>query len=595
MLFDLLRGAVKVDILDRLAPGVNLWLGPNQAGKTARLTAIRLAVLGESGFTAWKELLPPGADEVTASLHRNGQAMAVFRGCPGKRPKQSLPGFRHLDDDAKKYMLPQATLAELVSYGDKRGRRAIIRRWGAGGGVLERPRLTPEEVSMWDEEVAASREDEGALATAVEVLARLHERLHSRALSEGRTIGTLRREVEKQRAGLSADAAGSEQLPLMRQKLVLAQKWEASAVQRTRIGQLEASVTDLKANVEGLEASVEALAADRDSKSAAMEEAAESVKLLSEKVRRGRDWLETVEKAIKNKHPGCPLCGFGDADMHAIWEMVSAASLENGEKYENVVRAVQSAQTATNEAARDWSNRNALLLQKRNDRNKQEAELAGLRAGLAALDAPPSYQGPTAASLVERIRALESAEGARRQLKEREARIGELEKAQERAKGLRDKAQELIDAQMRTLQSAAESDVQEFMPAGLTVSLDLANARWNVVSPKDGRAHAKSACGYEECSLFPAIIQAYAKPTKDRIAVFDDKDLYGFDRQNFIALLVKLDELCKSGAISQVFMANSWLTPDQVPESINTIWVGPTADAPKAALHQPVDRESLGL
>ncbi|APU88860.1 hypothetical protein Rctr197k_029 [Virus Rctr197k] len=182
----------------------------------------------------------------------------------------------------------------------------------------------------------------------------------------------------------------------------------------------------------------------------------------------------------------------------------------------------------------------------------------------ALVDVPESYEGQTAAELKARIKALEDAETASRQLDAEVAKLRQLGSDQDLYKLLETEAARELNVLLTRTAETANATVNKYMPEGFRAQLDIESAQWTVVG-MDNRPHKRKAmAGSEFGALVPALAEAWTEDAPARYVLLDDEDLAFFDTENLALLLQSLKDACDDGLLTQVFIA--WSRPHEIPD-----------------------------
>lgn len=237
------------------------------------------------------------------------------------------------------------------------------------------------------------------------------------------------------------------------------------------------------------------------------------------------------------------------------------------------VDALNAAQRAVDAAELSYAEWKATIENTRRgeemDKSKYRAEHARLKAATeendrALASVPEAYSGPTTVELDGRIRALESADTASKQLDAEVRKVRELELVQGYAKTLeQETSRELNELLARTAESA-NAAVNKYMPDDFRAQLDLETAKWNVFG-RDGRPHRVKVMSGAECgSLIPALACAWTEGAPGRFVILDDEDLAPLSPKNLRLLLASLKDAVDANLLTQVFIA--WNRPEEIPD-----------------------------
>jgi len=633
--FTRLKGNIKNQFDEALAP-VTLWLGENQTGKTGRLIGVKIAAQGPAASHGGVKgsdimrLVPEGIGGAFALLESPSGSCELkvdVEGRKARTPVHTRTGaFLEMSDDERARMLPLVSMADLLTLGPDRGRRALVQRFGEGDKLLKPRKLRPEQKALWDDVVEAVTKDRAEDADPAQILAAVQQELNSRKLDAGKRFRALEQSLAAREEEVNATAAGAEQLDELREAYTVALAWENAAGLRVRLEKIEEQKADYRerqkpfaeadANREAREAEEKS---QRDAILVKLEAAMDVVGTAAEEVAdqqaraaSGANWTETLHRAADLIDEGaearCPLCTStvvasltldalmawdGSIDefksfiedalasfdpLKVLEERILPAverrqkSLESAETAEREARAASAAlQTelddfdrALNRARTDDATMRARM---RAEAERITAVAQEVQHALEISKAPATYDGASAAELRVQIDTLEAADRARERLELDTEEMRQAEVERDLAKWLENATKKLLTDLVADLKKTAEEAVNRYMKDEQAV-IDLEKSAWNVIG-KDGRPHGRhEQCGYELCSLVPALACAYTEGAPARYLVLDDDDLRGFSKRNLKKLLSLLVELTSTGVLTQVFMAHSWLTPDDVPDGV---------------------------
>lgn len=268
------RGNFKIHYNEEIGP-CTLFIGPNQSGKSGRIIGGRYALGGTDAWSAGKHgsaiaaaFAPPGVDRLFHEFEGpDGRAIFEVLHHRGAWREPTPPVFTdgletiNMNDRAR--VLPMVAMADLLTFGETKGRRAIVARFGLGLGNME-----PDDIQvtaddddlskavkvqlrkLWEE---AWNECARALTTPVkerdangktapdptEVLVAVSKFFRAQKERHGKEIVALEAAIAERKAKLTAQAAGSEMLPQLKAQRDRALEWEKSQTARELQAQIE--------------------------------------------------------------------------------------------------------------------------------------------------------------------------------------------------------------------------------------------------------------------------------------------------------------------------------------------------------------------
>jgi len=619
--FTRIRGNLKNSFDEELGE-VTLWIGPNMSGKTGRLITAKIATMGPGGHSGGVKgsdlmrLAAPGSMGLYAALvspSGSCELKVQTEGGKAKQPDHILTGaFLELDDTEKERMMPMVSMGDLLDLGPDRGRRAVVKRFGNIKTVPTPDALLPAQQALWDEGCTAVMNDAPADADASELLVALNKWFNQAKLDAGRSLKVKERSLEERRQKLNKQAAGGEMLDDLVAQWTQAKAWEDAAGLRARLEAIEAQKIEYRekrkpfelADKEGKQREADDLArrTELEAAIAAAQEtfdaAAADVADQEGRLVSGELWQKTLDRAVQMIAEGhdasCPLCTTLrvcktiDA-QHDEWELFDPSKVLKERIMPAVTKRLESVEVARKVRA---SAEVALVLAKgelakyeqslsaagRADseaRSRLRAEAHRIQAiegevhnALKLSEAPTSYEGLTAAELKAEIDAIEGAVRARALIEEETAELRKLEAGRDLAKKMEIESKKLLTALIRDVKATAEASVNALMVPTKRAVIDLTKNAWNVVGVHGKPVGKHEMCGFERCSLVPALAAAYTEGAPARYLVLDDDDLRGFSRGNLRALMKVLVKAVRDGVLTQVFMAHSWLTEEDAPEGV---------------------------
>lgn len=266
--FDYLAGNIKGRFEHVLTSRCVAFVGKNRRGKTARLEAFRLAFTGEHPVGPHGSNLMELAPENTLTLSvlartgdpANPRQQTSYRveveGGKAKKDEKAdrlglLRDIEHLPNSDKvlESCLPIVAMRDLIKMGSTLGREAIFRRFGEITAIPTPRGLNTEQLTLWKEGLEASRTAKPKADTA-EILAASSAWFRQRKLALGRDLKALEKLVKEREAKLGPAAAGSEELPQLKQRLEEAKAWEKSAELRAAKARIEQEAAAYRAKVQ---------------------------------------------------------------------------------------------------------------------------------------------------------------------------------------------------------------------------------------------------------------------------------------------------------------------------------------------------------
>lgn len=642
--FDYLAGNTKGRFEHRLGAKCVAFVGKNRRGKTARLDAVRLALTGKHPVgphgTDLFELAPENALSLSAALRGPGDLKSEFRvevegGKPRKPPEKPdrggalktielLPGSDKLFEN----MMPTLSMRDLIR-GSTLTREAVFRRWGDITSLPTPRGLTEEQLSLWNkgrDEVKLTKPK----ADVAEVLSGMSAYFRKTKLEKGREIKALEKLLKEREEKLAPAAAGSEDLPRLKEQLLAAEAWERAATLRTRKAEIEAEAAAYRERVQPyieadkLRAQKDAELAEQrrakqgavDTLSAQLEELTKTrtakIAEFDEQVKKqvfyltGGEWLmECIHilegKADESGHAACVLCG-NRCHVETLRTQVEPRVKARRQSVEKLYKERDAALAKLDEEQRVLENARrkaegelrAWESAVEDERRKEEAAKTQLRMEhsriksardeneLALKNVPAEYTGPASAELRARIKALEDAETANRQLDAEMTKLRTLSIEQQLYQLLEQEAARELNTLLARTAETANAAVNRYMPDGFRAVLNVEEAQWTVVG-MDGRPHGKKVMsGSEFGALVPALACAWTEGAPARYVLLDDEDIAAFDPENLALLLSSLKDATEDGLLTQVFLA--WSRPHEIPDDWGQkIYV----DTPAPALAEP--------
>lgn len=647
--FNYLTGNIKGTFTHELTSKCVAFVGRNRHGKTARLDAFRLALLGKHPVgphaSDLLELVPEGAAGLHVAVRSPGAASSYSVVIEGKKPKkdakpnrdgllrvvEQLPGGEARIESC----LPSLSMRELIAQGSTLSREAIFQRFGHITAVPSPRGLNADQKALWAEGLAAVRSDNPKADTA-QVLTEVSSWFRKRKLALGREAGALEKLITQREAALGPEAAGSEELPQLRAQYEQALAWERAASLREARKSLEAQVVEYRAKVAPLQEAdlrrpaLEAeLVEERRALVALAEDLGRDVETARTRLAEGRqrhgeerrreeelliagEWvLATIRraraKADENGQAPCLLCGAlcspedqeaqvaprVEARRASLSTLGSRHQVEEGELLA-ALRSAEEAHAAQEARVRTWdAARKAEQEANAAERSQLMLEYSRLDGALKqnkiALDAAPAaYDGPTSQEIYTRMEALQNAETARRQLEAEVAKLRQIALDQSAAKTLEEEAGKLLDKLLAETAEAANAAVNRYMPEGFAARLDLETVQWTVIG-RDDRPHPKRVmAGSEFGALVPALALAWTEGAPGRYLTLDDEDLAFFDPPNLALLLETLKKATDDGLLTQVLVA--WSRGHEIPDSWQKIAVDSATRPERIDTPPPVAR-----
>ena len=617
-----LRGNIKNSFDDELG-GVTLWTGPNMSGKTGRLQAAKIAIMGPGGNSGGVKgsdlmrLAAPKAVGLYAGLvgpDGSCEIRVQTEGGKAKQPEWPIfeGKFKDLTDAERANMMPMVSMGDLLDLGPDRGRRALVQRFGNVSSVPRPPALLEEQAALWDTGLETVRANMPLDADASELLAALNKWFNNTKLERGRQLKALEASLDERRDTLNTEGAGAEMLDDLNKDLETAEAWERAAGTRARLAQIELQKAEYRekakpfkladdqraqrdADAEARRVELKAVIKEAE---AAFDKAQADVADQEGRLTSGKLWQETLERAQKMIEKGaeaaCPLCTtkrvcFTADGQHDEWELFDPSKVLSKRIMPAVTKRAESIQAARKVRASaevkvalargELAKFEQQLSQARNAdteaRNRLKAEAHRIQAVefelqnlLKESNAPLTYAGPTSQELKAQINGLGESARARRQVEEETARLRKVEAERDLAKKLEIESKKLLAQLIRDVKSTAEASVNRYIVPGKKAEIDLEKNAWNVLDVHGQPRGKFEMCGFEKCSLVPALAGAYTEGSPARYLVLDDDDLRGFSRANLIALMQVLVKAIEDGLLTQVFMAHSWLVPEDAPVGV---------------------------
>lgn len=603
--FTRLKGTIKAAFDEKVGP-CTLWVGNNQSGKTARLTAVRYALAGVHGYSAGGShgseiaaLAPEGCEHLFAELTGpSGQARFDVYRREGKwrepDPRQAayLGDLEKLDEEARARVLPLVSMNELLHLGPDLGRRALVQRFGEATALPRPVALNEVQAALWDEmakKVTQELTKDGVTPDYSEVLVGMNKAFNKRKLAEGKEIRALEKVLNERRDDLAEKAAGAEQIPQMKQDLIVAQAWAQAAQHREVLARLETedkpayraskkayetrvtSEIDREKRVReeawhsqaiaDTQAEIDALQADLDAQNKKLATGEWLLATLTH--------LSTTAENAGDAHAPCPLCKntFAPAAVQELVRpVVETRQASIAEVAERMAAAVQK-RAEVQEAKVVWLAQLAKsdkALDEERQRLQQEAtriltEERAATDAIAQIGAPAEYSGKTAAEIEAEIAELEEAIRARAQLESDTADLRVRKAARDMAKEMEGESKQLLDKLIRQTKTTAEAAVNRYMPAGMTAQLDLDKGRWAVLDSTGVARTRHTMCGYETNALVPALAAAYTEGAPLRVLTLDDPDIDGVGSENVEAFFAALKAAVDEGYLTQVFVGGNRL------------------------------------
>lgn len=261
--FEYLSGNVKGRFEHQLTSRCVAFLGPNRAGKTARLDAIQIALTGKHPVgphgTDLFELAPENALTFHQVLRGPDGLKSEFKvevegGKPKKPPEKperggALKAIELLPDSDKLFenMMPTLTMRDLIR-GSTLTREAVFRRWGKITALPTPRGLTEEQLGIWSKTADEAKKAKPKADTAA-VLSEMSRLFRTKKLAAGDSVKALEKLVKDREATLVPAAAGAENLPALKKQLALADAFESTAGLRARKAEIEAEAEAYRAKV----------------------------------------------------------------------------------------------------------------------------------------------------------------------------------------------------------------------------------------------------------------------------------------------------------------------------------------------------------
>lgn len=315
-MFTKLSGNFKRAYVEEALGACNVFVGPNQSGKTSRLLGVRYALggaevgrgnVGVHGSAIGEAYAPPGADRLFAELagpYGTARFDLLQDGGkwrdPARWPTLTGPLAEVVTEKTRERLLPMVAASDLLSLGGDLARRAFVRRFSDPETLFPEPaELDPAQASdeldravrvqkraAWDQakgavaaELRAKRNGKangggGAdVVDVADVLIALQKYWDARKRDAGAMLRSLEA-ARVERAAKGVRAAGAEALPELRARLATAEAWERATEARAALAKAEKTLDgheqQLMAARARLQAVQDAQARDVESQRAAM-------------------------------------------------------------------------------------------------------------------------------------------------------------------------------------------------------------------------------------------------------------------------------------------------------------------------------------
>lgn len=581
-------------------------VGPNRAGKTAVLDAMRLALVGSHHIGPHDLLgLTPNGVPPRASLV-GAKAESHFFFPDGKKtPAVQRSGeFQSIDPKLAENMLPMVATEELLQLGTAKMREMLFRRFGVATSVPVPAVLAEPQQRLWQEVMNISAGDafhEWAYETEiVERLSSAGTLLRQRKPALTAMMNSLLDERERlQSANAVVGVPTDDLFQAIEAKLDIWKGLRASKLSqppRVTTAQLESLGARLVAEAEAyralpapptnseLEDIKEGLTrvADLPGKRHAVTEARNAYEAAMNSVRVFKVLHAVREQFSQGR---CLACNQSTHDVHRD-ALVQEVKL----RVQQLTAAAEPLRVAWNEldeqlriaesalpAALQRADHEAATLRWRHD-SAQKA-LVTLKSEYERLQKlhQQEHELPTQTAVAP---PAESEEELRRQLAElqdaravaaRLSAIGtELRKCETQMADIKTVEQvlgETLTTLLAGIAKQAEAAVNAWMPEGFKAVLAFDNdgstvCRWEVVG-SDGRPHPRGAMsGAEWASLHVAIACAWTEGQPFRFLLLDDGDIAGFSPQNLKLMLRMVAKAVADGRLTQAVVA--WSRPEEV-------------------------------
>jgi len=528
----------------------------------------------------------------------------------------------HMTEEVRSRVLPLVSMSDLLELGPDRGRRALMERFGEADRVPAPLAMTDEQTVLWTEVLAeqtALLTKQGVAPSPSDTLVAVNKALAKRKRDKGAQISALEKALAEQEKALTEQAAGSEQLPTLRAQLEQARVWENTAHLRLRAEQIEVDKIAYREKAATITAALNTApsAVDTPSQAATAEEgaaAATQTGVLEEATAAAQTALDLARAAtadlqtragtgqvMVNYFKGqiahvdeqgqapCMLCTnpVNPQEMldrlapliterlqsittafEAIAEHERAVQTAKDRLQQHEAHLAQLARDAAEQKAQ--ADRTAAAQKAQSDRTVAEltqehsrilAQDSEVQGALKSAQAITDYIGPTVEALQAQIEALETAASAREHLEEQTAELRTRKQARELAKELEGESKILLQGLIKQVKDVAEAAINYYMPQGQRAQVDLDKNQWQVLDQRGNPRDRRAMCGFEECSLVPALALGYTEGAPLRILTLDDRDLAGFSFENAVRFFAALQAAVAQGLLTQVFAAGSRLDP----------------------------------
>jgi hypothetical protein len=587
------------------------FIGDNQSGKSAKLDAIRLALLGSHKISQhtkhiFGELAPEGVETLFASLSGpSGEATykAEQAGSTAKAEHKFRDVLDTLSGTEREHIMPLLSMRALLT-GEKKTREALFRRFGTVDEIPTPEGLDAGQEAFWKKTCAAVQveqreaaakkkrkkaealDDHQAPADAVDIISAMRLAFDRIKRGKNAEVRVLKEQLEKLQAELAdGDTAGSELIADLEEQKTRAEIWASRQNARESYSRDQALMAQLKTEAQQLndmsaelKQREETLSAKQSAVQAQITELrqeADGIDLTDVKARLDRvaAILHILDAMIARDVDHCPLCDRRGADPQATHAKHSDTKKSREAQYKDLTTRrstlLQQAQTLETELAQERS----ALTRDTSSHNSRKASLkqrgAACKGRLDAYQeagADEEYTGPSALEIDERLRNIRSMDAKRERLESDRVRLRQLKAESKQAKLLQGEAVELLQTLISGITTEAEAAVNNYMPEGFTAQLDLedGNCEWQVLGA-DGRPHGRSMCGAEQGALIIALVQAWTEDTPLRVLALDDEDIHAFSEKNMQKLCARLEALQREGKLTQVFVATT--RPNDIPDN----------------------------
>lgn len=597
MIFDRLVTNAKGPQVELRLTGLDAIVGPNKSRKSAVLQSARAALTGMSplGNNSGPSLKAFANDGEELHIELTGPAgiAAVSTALNAKGQSRKAALMNHEGPWTTKFCdqsMPQVTYKMLLSYGDKRLRDAIFKRFGNIPTLPTPIGMTSDQQALWDEAVRLVDGD-----SAVEILAGLGTQFRSMRLRNSKSLTSTQLQLDRLKAEIGGSysdvTAQIEDLKAQRGRAAVAEA-QASALEQLASAQeylhelkeKQTTFEDREAELQRLADNFDKIHADRLRESAEISAQIEKLSAEADTLRASLGRAEALRDVLQNMKDrnvtGCPLCSSGEVHAHDLQiakfaRMVTERQELHDTVADKVARLQQTLRTLRHEADVDRENlrvrRNSYDTDKARWEHAVEVAQRSVDALTKAAAEAVAYTGKTVNELDTEIRRLSAVGETAMMIRQNAEEVTRLETRGKALAGLAAESDKLVQSLITQVANDASAKISAHMPDGFSarISLDDDHCRLHIIDDRGVERAAKLAAGSEVSALMIGVILAWSADAEYRMLLIDDDDLAGFSPENVRTFLSGLAEKQKAGEIDQVFVA--WSRPDEVPDVYNKI------------------------